>query len=103
MAATVATTKVTTTTKPTTKPTTTTKSTTKPTATTTKLIVTTTLKCPTNEMWSATLAGCQKTCANQNATISCTPKAGCVCINGYIRRSTVDPTCIPVKNCLGDF
>ena len=54
--------------------------------------------CPKNEVYSESLAGCQKTCYTQNVMFKCIPKSGCICKDGYIR-SPITNQCISKKSC----
>ena len=54
--------------------------------------------CPRNEVYSESLAGCQKNCYTQNLQYKCIPKPGCICRNGYIR-SPINNKCILIENC----
>ena len=54
--------------------------------------------CPRNEVYSESLAGCQKTCYTQNRQYKCIPKAGCICREGYFR-SPITNQCISKKSC----
>ena len=58
--------------------------------------------CPRNEIYSATLAGCQKTCYTQNIEYKCKPLPGCICKTGYIR-SPITNQCILITSCESKF
>ncbi len=57
--------------------------------------------CPVNEEWSDTMANCQITCSAPNTTFSNCQEGGCICQRGFIRRSDLDRTCIPIEQCNG--
>lgn len=52
-----------------------------------------------NEVYSGSLAGCQKNCATKNIQFKCIPREGCVCDEGYIRASSLNQTCILLESC----
>lgn len=56
--------------------------------------------CPSNEVYSDCLAGCQRTCETLNVAFKCRCVSGCVCSDGYVR-SQFTGQCIPVKECKG--
>ncbi|CAO1396939.1 unnamed protein product [Diamesa tonsa] len=60
------------------------------------------IECPANEVFSCGSAACEKSCGNINDTcdivnIKCDDK--CFCIEGYVRESGPNSTCIPVNTC----
>jgi hypothetical protein len=55
--------------------------------------------CPTNEVWSTSSAGCQKSCTYMVQRNDCKKKAGCICKSGYVRTSLANRTCIPTSSC----
>ena len=54
--------------------------------------------CPRNEVYSESLAGCQKTCETQDIMFKCRPKSGCICKEGYFR-SSITNQCTSKKAC----
>ena len=58
--------------------------------------------CPRNEVYSNSLAGCQKSCYTQNLQFKCIPKPGCICKTGYIR-SPITNQCILITSCESKF
>ncbi|XP_070503150.1 fibulin-1-like [Chironomus tepperi] len=54
--------------------------------------------CPSNEVYSDCMAGCQKTCDTLDVAYKCRCVPGCVCCDGYVR-SQITGKCIPVKDC----
>ncbi len=54
-----------------------------------------------NEVWSDSLAACQKTCATRDVAFKCIPKEGCICKEGFIRQASIYSICIPINDCQG--
>ncbi|CAO1440981.1 unnamed protein product, partial [Diamesa serratosioi] len=54
--------------------------------------------CAKNEVYSKSLAGCQKNCYTRDIMYKCIPKSGCICADGYIR-SPITNQCILIKSC----
>ena len=54
--------------------------------------------CPSNEVHSECMSGCEHTCSSLGAELSCPCVPGCVCKEGYAR-SDISNKCIKVEKC----